>query len=97
MNVESIMALYDGVDTTSIRPQGAVNTSFSNWLENEIGEVSSQITAAEEAAQSLASGDAENLHQVMIALDKAQLSMNMVVEVRNRLLEGYQEVMRMSI
>jgi flagellar hook-basal body complex protein FliE len=42
-------------------------------------------------------GETQNLHEVMIRLEEARHSFQLLVQVRNRLLEAYQEVMRMSI
>ncbi len=47
--------------------------------------------------RNLVAGDVENLHQVMMSLEKAKLSFELVVQVRNRLLEAYQDVMRMQV
>jgi len=47
--------------------------------------------------QKLATGQVDNLHQVMIALDEAKMSFQMLVQVRNKLLEAYQDVIRMSV
>ncbi|OZG74847.1 flagellar hook-basal body complex protein FliE [Hahella sp. CCB-MM4] len=100
MSVESISSLLpisseNAIQTSSIN--GQKNVSFADWVGGELNEVSSNISAAEKGAQALATGEAENIHQVMIALDKAQLSMSLVVEVRNKLLESYQDIMRMSV
>jgi flagellar hook-basal body complex protein FliE len=45
----------------------------------------------------LAAGDTDNLHQVMIALEEAKLSFQLMVQVRNKLLESYQDILRMQI
>ena len=42
-------------------------------------------------------GETDNLHQVMMALDKAKVSFQLMVQVRNKLLEAYQDVLRMQI
>ena len=47
--------------------------------------------------RSLALGEADNLHQVMITISKAKLSFDLAVQVRNRLVEGYQEIIRMGV
>lgn len=73
------------------------DTNFPVWLENEIAAVDNQIRASETMVQNLAIGDMDNLHQVMMSLEKAKLQFELVVQVRNRLLEGYQEIMRMQV
>lgn len=71
--------------------------SFADWLGDQISSTEMKISEAEAEVQKLALGEAENLHQVMIALSKAQTSFELTVQVRNRILESVQELMRMSI
>lgn len=71
--------------------------NFSDWLVNQVNHSEMSIKAAETEVQKLALGEAENLHQVMIALSKAKTSFELTVQVRNKLLEGFQEIMRMSV
>ncbi len=99
MSLESVASILSVAEESQLQSTSikANQVSFADWLGGEIGQVSNDISKAEQAAQSLVSGEAENIHQVMIALDKAQLSMSLAIEVRNKLLEGYQEIMRMSI
>lgn len=74
-----------------------VSKGFADWLGQEISSVNDQIQTSDSLVQQLAVGEADNLHQVMIALEKAKLQFELVVQVRNKLLEGYQEVMRMQV
>jgi flagellar hook-basal body complex protein FliE len=76
---------------------GQSQNDFSAWFSREIGAVNDQIQTSESLVQQLAVGETENIHQVMIALEKAKLQFELVVQVRNRLLEGYQEIMRMQV
>jgi flagellar hook-basal body complex protein FliE len=70
---------------------------FADWLGSQISSTEMKIAEAESQVQQLALGEAENLHQVMIALSKAQTSFELTVQVRNRILESIQELMRMNI
>ena len=76
---------------------GPQQADFSSWLIDQVSHSESAIRAAESEVQKLALGEADNLHQVMIALSKAKTSFELTVQVRNKLLEGFQEVMRMSV
>jgi flagellar hook-basal body complex protein FliE len=49
------------------------------------------------ALQRLATGDVQNLHQVMIGLEESRLSFQLFMQVRNRMLEAYQDIMKMQI
>ena len=70
---------------------------FGPWLARSLGRVNQDLVHADQAVQGLAAGETENLHQVMIALEEARLSLQLVAQVRNRLLEAYQEVLRMQV
>lgn len=70
---------------------------FGAWLAQAITRVDRDLVQADAGLQRLAAGEAQNLHRVMIALEEARLGLQLVVQVRNRLLEAYQEVLRMQI
>ncbi len=67
------------------------------WAAAQIDEVDGAIRNAEVSMQSLIVGKAENLHEVMLDIEKARISLDLTVQIRNRLVEAYQEVMRMQI
>jgi flagellar hook-basal body complex protein FliE len=80
-------------------PTGTEKTQpdFGAWLSQQIASVNQSVTDADTQVRHLAAGDATNLHQVMISLEKAKLSFEMALQVRNKLLDAYQEIMRMQI
>ena len=75
----------------------AAPSSFGQWFGSQLGKVDTQLEQADKQLQALASGEAHNLHQVMISLEEARLSFQLLLQVRNRALEAYQDVMRMSV
>lgn len=75
----------------------ATPTGFSDWVESQIKTVNSEMIAADEGVRRLAVGDPVSLHQVMVNLDRAKLHFDLALQVRNKLLEAYQDVMRMQI
>lgn len=70
---------------------------FGNMLQNELNKVNQQQFKADESVKGLFTGEVKDLHQVLIAMEEAGLSMQYTLEVRNRLLEAFQEVMRMQV
>src|SRR3989338_7034206 len=70
---------------------------FGDILKESIGDVSRLQNEAEKAAKDLALGRAENIHDVMIAMEKASVSFRLMMQVRNKVIEAYQEVMRMQV
>jgi flagellar hook-basal body complex protein FliE len=80
------------------QPTGeAGGVGFSDWLGQHLASANTQLVQADDGVRKLALGEADNLHQVMINLEKAKLSFELVVQVRNKLLDAYQELMRMQI
>ena len=72
-------------------------TNFLDYLSNALREVDKYQKEAETNAQMLALGEQEYLHNTVIAYEKANLALQFTVEIRNRLLEAYQEIMRIQM
>jgi flagellar hook-basal body complex protein FliE len=62
-----------------------------------LSDVSAKQTQAGDSVNALISGKNVSLHQTMIAMEEASISFQLMVEVRNKLLESYQELMRMQV
>ena len=71
--------------------------SFSDFLGEMVQGVNAKQASAGEAVQGLLAGENVPLHQAMLAVEEASVSFQLMVEVRNKLLESYQELMRMQI
>ena len=82
---------------TARAAQPAPGAGFDDWLQTQLTEVNRQILDSEQQVRALAVGEQGNLHEVMIALEKAKLSFELILAVRNKSLEAYQELMRMQI
>jgi flagellar hook-basal body complex protein FliE len=83
--------------TAGIAPTQPSNDSFGTLLGRMVGEVNAHQQAASDAMHSLQAGGNVSLHQAVIAMEEANVSFQLMVEVRNRLLESYQEIMRMQV
>ncbi|BFO56026.1 MULTISPECIES: flagellar hook-basal body complex protein FliE [Comamonadaceae] len=70
---------------------------FSDMVAQGLGRVNEQLLTSQTDLQRLAAGDVQNLHQVMIRLEESRLSFQLMMQVRGRLLEAYQDVMRMQL
>jgi flagellar hook-basal body complex protein FliE len=74
-----------------------VGESFGNMLGRLVEEVNAKQSAATDAVSALQSGQNVSLHQAVIAMEEANVSFQLMSEVRNKLLDSYQELMRMQI
>ena len=70
---------------------------FASWMAKEIGSTNDKILQADQQLQRLATGEADNLHQVMLGLEEAKASFQLMVQLRNKLLEAYQDILRMQV
>ncbi len=75
----------------------AAAPGFAHWVEQEVASLNTQLLKAEQGVQQLATGTAENLHDVMLQLEQARLAMQVAAQVRSRVVEAYQDVMRMQV
>jgi flagellar hook-basal body complex protein FliE len=71
--------------------------SFGDMIRDAINSVDKASKTADQQVEDVVSGKSENIHEVMISLQKAQLSFQLMVEVRNKAIEAYQELSRMQI
>jgi flagellar hook-basal body complex protein FliE len=102
MNIASIEALgaQDEVAPPAGGPTQAVAAAGPGFLQQVaegLEQVNGQLMASQADLQRLAVGDTENLHAVMIRLEESRISLQLMLQVRNRVLEAYQDVMRMQV
>jgi flagellar hook-basal body complex protein FliE len=75
----------------------AQGMSFMDHLRSGVDEVNAKQKTADTMAVQLASGKTENIHETMLAATQAELSFNLMVQMRNKALEAYTEIMRMPV
>lgn len=81
----------------NVQTGGKGNGSFQNILSDAFDEAKQTQQEADQLTARLVSNEPVDLHDVMIATEKADIALQMVLQVRNKLVEAYQEVMRIQI
>lgn len=71
--------------------------TFASMLGKMVSDVNNQQVSAAHTVDALQGGQNVPLHQAVIAMEEANVSFQLMVEVRNRLLDAYQEIMRMQV
>lgn len=71
--------------------------SFSKILSNSLNEVNDKQIKGDKALADLATGEVKDLHQAAIAIGKAETSMKLMLEIRNKALSAYKEIKRTQI
>lgn len=71
--------------------------SFGQMLQSAFGQVNALQTHAGQMAQAFAQGKTSDIHTVMIASEQASLALQMTTQIRNKAVDAYQEIMRISM
>ena len=71
--------------------------SFSKVIGDMVNQVNSAQQTSDKAIQALATGESKGLHEVMIAMEKANVSFQFMAQVKTKVVEAYQEIMRMPV
>ncbi len=76
---------------------GDAISQFKDSIKSALGEVNRLQQQADVTAVKLASGETEDVHTAMIQMQKAKLALDFTIQVRNKVIEAYQEIMRMQV
>ncbi len=76
---------------------GSLGEAFSRVLDRVLGNANVQQAQAEQSLLDLATGNADHYHGVLLNIAQSELSFRLILEIRNRLTDAYQEIMRMQV
>lgn len=102
MSIERIgsITLIKNQSDISVKDSNIKNTNlvpFSDYLSSAINKANDAIIQSEKLNNDFAVGRIDNIHQVMIAAEKAEIALQFTLQIRNKLLDAYNEIMRMQI
>jgi len=92
--IESIPEPFGG---SSVKRAAQGGPGFSDLLKNAVESVNTMQHEAGRLEDAVANGENVNIHQAVIAGEKAGLSFQLLMQVRNKMIDAYQEVMRMQV
>lgn len=95
--MESIKAIQSNIIKVGNQKSNVKSVDFKDLLIDALDKVNKDQLFAEEMDTKLMLGETDNIHDVMIASQKAELSLSFAVEVRNKILEAYKEIMRIQM
>lgn len=94
----TLLPTLDGPSTNNInRTLKETNASFGDTLNQAIADVNGLQQEAGKAVEKMVSGQSTDLHEVMIAVEKARTSFDLLMEIRNKTIDVYREIMRMQV
>lgn len=96
MNINAINSSMPLAPTTLQTPSEAQG-DFANILKNSIANMNNVEALADQKTTDLINGDIEDLHEVMIAAQKASITIETTVQVQKKVIDAYNEIMRMQV
>lgn len=85
------------VQPSSITSESGVQKSFADTLNDAIHEVNQLQKKSDRAMQDLSTGKTDNIPEVMLAAEKADIALKLMIQVRNKIIDAYHEVMKMQV
>lgn len=97
MTIEPVAGVVaDTVPSLSVRQQPG-GSELVSYLQGTLARVDGNLQAADGQLRQLAAGEDIAVHEVMITMERARMELMLMTEVRNRLVEAYQELTRMQL
>lgn len=95
--IDSISSIAKIGAAQNPQSSSAVTLPFQSLFEDAVSNAQQTNTALDGEISKLATGRTDNMHDALIASEKASMSVNMVVELRNKLLDSYNQVMNINV
>ncbi|MGI6778752.1 MAG: flagellar hook-basal body complex protein FliE [Acetivibrionales bacterium] len=75
----------------------AITIPFADYLNNALDSTNKLLNEASKLSEDFAAGRTDNIHQVLIASEKANIALQFTLQIRNKIMDAYSEIMRMQI
>lgn len=89
--------VFQGISEKLEAPGTDNKSSFSEMLSSQISSVNNLQKEADVAIQKLVTGKSKNVHETMLAVEKAEIAFKMMNQIRTKVIDAYRETMRMQI
>lgn len=99
MSMTGIQPIHQGllVSSNSLQADKAESTSFKDILMSALQNVSHLEKESDAITNDFIAGKTDSIHSVLIAAEKASIALDMVIAVRDKILDAYSEIMRMQV
>jgi flagellar hook-basal body complex protein FliE len=97
IHAHSIKIASEKQKESGLKIESASKDGFLMYLKDAIETVNESQKEADKATMDVATGKTQNIHEAMLSMSHAELSFNYMVQIRNKALEAYQEIMRMPV
>lgn len=97
MNISPMTFAATVAPTAAPGPAESGDGTFGKLVTQHLQQINQTQVDADSAIQQLVTGEADDIQDVVLSMAKADLTFRLVLEIRNRLIESYQEIMRMQV
>jgi len=103
MTIEALSAIASALPSMNAAAAGASITGATpmagtfDKLVHSLQDINAQMSINQQAIESLAVGQSDDLHRVMMNLESTKLAFDLTLQIRNKVLDAYQELMRMQV
>ena len=97
LTIPKLQSILPEIEVGKKQPTEISPTSFSDFVKRSLADVNRQALDADQAVSDLATGKNQDIHNTMIAMKKAEISFELMMQIRNKLMSAYDEIRRMSI
>jgi flagellar hook-basal body complex protein FliE len=87
----------NGMNAATSEVGEAGGSSFADMLKTSVNKVNEMQTQADSAIGELVAGRSKNIHETMLTIERADTSLKLAMQVRNKILDAYREIMRMQV
>ncbi len=97
LETRAAQSLAEAQGTESSLPLTVPHGTFAEMLESSVSKVNDMQLSADQSVKDLVAGRTKNIHETMLALEQADLSLKLMMQVRNKVVDAYREIMRMQV
>ena len=84
-------------ETSESEAAGSISIPFSDYFKKALDETNNLLVSAQNLSDDFAAGRTDNIHQVFLAAEKADIALQFTMQIRNKIMDAYSEIMRMQI
>ncbi len=97
ITIQNQIQPQNGVISSGEQTRHAQSNSFGELLQQSINQINRLQVEADASANDLASGRQTDIHQTMIAVEKAEVSFELLMQIRNKVISAYENIMRTQV
>ena len=97
LTVSSLQSILPKPDEARLKTVETAGSPFSDYIRQSLEDVNSRMLDADQAIDDLVTGKNQDIHNTMISMQKADISFELVMQIRNKIVAAYDEIRKMSI